>query len=359
MRKNKRMNKSNIALLIILISQLAFGQKESLDSFIENYAKENKFNGSILVQKDSLVLYQNSYGIADRRFNIPIKNNTKYKIASITKAFTAVLILQLRDNKKINLDETIDQYLSEYKGEASSKVTIHQLLNHTSGMRQIDTISSLNSAFRNGLGYLQRPNTSDQLLKLFEKDKLVNEPSKNWDYNNFEYVVLGKIIEKIYNQSYDEVLKNKILKPLKMENTGVIHTDEIINNLASTYFIGEDPNKLMPDLPVYMENWYASGSLYSCTKDLIKFSNAIFHENFITKESLDLMLRPGLNEYGYGVWIRGNGDLKVMERFGSIMGANSVWTQFLNKNITVILLSNTNLTDLGKFALNIGKELID
>ncbi len=353
------MRKYSIILFVILISKFTFGQKENLNSFIENYAKENQFNGTVLVQKDSLILYNNSFGIADRRFNIPIKNDTKYKIASITKAFTAVLILQLKDDEKLNLNETIDQYLPKYKGEASSKVTIHQLLNHTSGMRQIDTISSLNSAFKNGLGYLQKPNTSTQLLNLFEKDTLVNEPSKNWDYNNFEYVVLGKIIEKIYNKTYDEVLNDKILKPLKMKNTGVIYTANIINNLASTYFIGENPNKLMPDLPVYMENWYASGSLYSCADDLVKFSNAIFKNEFIKKESLDLMLSPGLNEYGYGVWIRGSGDLRVMERFGRIMGANSVWTHFLNKNITIILLSNTNLTDLGKFALNIGKEIIN
>ncbi len=353
------MRKLSIILSLILISQFAFGQQNYLNEFIENYAKENKFNGTILVQKDSLTLYNNSFGIADRRFNIPIQNHTKYKIASITKAFTAILILQLRDDKKLNLDKTIDEYLPQYKGEASSKVTVHQLLNHTSGMRQIDTISSLNSAFKNGLGYLQKPNTSTQLLNLFEKDTLVNEPSKNWDYNNFEYVVLGKIIETIYNKTYDQVLRDKILEPLSMENTGVLYTNDIINNLASTYFTDGNSDKLMPDLPVYMENWYASGSLYSCADDLMKFSNAIFKKNFITKESLDLILTPGLNEYGYGVWIRGNGDLKVMERFGSIMGANSVWTQFLNKNITVILLSNTNLTDLGKFSLNIGKEIIN
>lgn len=352
------MKKHPIILFIILISQFTFGQEESLNSFIENYVKENHFNGTILIQKDSKPLYINSFGIADRRFNVPIKNDTRYKVASITKAFTAVLILQLNDNKKLSLNQTIGEYLPEYKGEASSKVTIHQLLNHTSGMRQIDTISSLNNAFKYGLGYLQKPNTSTQLLNLFEKDTLVNEPSENWDYNNFEYVVLGKIIERIYNKSYDEILSEKILNPLNMKNTGIIYTNDIISNLASNYFIGEDPNKLMPDLPVYMENWYASGSLYSCIEDLAKFSNAIFKNSFIKKESLDLMLTPGLNDYGYGVWIRGNGELKVMERFGSIMGANSVWTQFLNKDITIILLSNTNLTDLGKFAMSIGKKII-
>ncbi|MGS2765177.1 serine hydrolase domain-containing protein [Sinomicrobium sp. M5D2P9] len=345
--------------IISLVCFASEAQPDKLNSFIDDYAKKNNFNGTILVQNGNQILFHNSFGIADRRFNVPINNNTIYKTASITKAFTSVLILQLKDNGKLDMNKTVDVYLPDYKGEAGSKVTIHQLLNHTSGMRQIDTISSLQNAFKYGLGYLQKPHTSDELLSLFEKDSLVNVPGKHWDYNNFEYMVLGKIIEKIYGKPYEEVLNEKILFPLKMKHTGVLHTNNIIENLASTYFTADNSQELIPDLPVYMENWYASGSLYSCTDDLIKFSNALFSGQLITKVSLDLMLTPGLDDYGYGVWVRGEGDLKVMERFGSIMGANAVWTQFLNKNITVILLSNTNLIDLGEFALSIGEKVME
>ena len=353
------MKKYSTIIVIILISQFTFGQKGSLNSFIENNVKENHFNGTVLVQNDSNILYHKSFGIAERRFDVSTTNETIYKIASITKAFAAFLILQLYDEGKLELYKTFNTYLPEFKGEASSKVTIHQLLNHTSGLRQIDTISSLKNAFKYGLGYLQKPNTSDQLLHMFEKDSLVNKPGEKWEYNNYEYIILGKIVEKLRNKSWEDILIEKILQPLGMENTGVLHTENIVTKLASTYFIGDDPKKLMPDLPVYMENWYAEGSMYSCTSDLIKLSNALFGLKLIKKESLDLMLTPGLGDYGYGVWIRGNGDLKVMERFGRIMGANAVWTKFLNEDITVILLSNTNLTNLGTFAMSIGKEVID
>ena len=143
-----------------------------------------------------------------------------------------------------------------------------------------------------------------------------------------------------------------------MRHTGVLRTDDIIKNLASTYFKATNSDKLIPDLPIYIENWYASGNLYSSTSDLIKFSNALFGLKLIQKESLNLMLTPALKEYGYGLWIRGVKDLKVMERFGRIMGANAVWTHFINKDITVIILSNTSLTNLGEYALGIGKEII-
>jgi CubicO group peptidase (beta-lactamase class C family) len=347
----------SITIIITLFSLSILGQEKTTEDFIQSYAKEHQFNGTVLVQKDSTVLYNKSFGVADRRFNVPVNNETVYKVASITKAFTAVLILQMFDNNKLELSRTINNYLPDYKGEAGSKVTIHQLLNHTSGMRQIDTISSLDNAFKYGLGYLQKPITTEQLLHLFEKDSLVNKPGEKWEYNNYEYIVLGKIIEKLYNKTYEEVLKEKILNPLKMENTGLIEEKNIIKNLASTYFTRKEPNILFNDIPVFIENWYAAGAMYSSPKDLLKFSNALFNLKLIKKESLNLMLTPGLEEYGYGVWIKGNESNKRMERYGRIMGANAVWMEFINEKITIIILSNTNLTDLGEFALGIHTKL--
>lgn len=346
-------------LCVLAFNPLNAQSKGSIDSLVSNYAHKNRFNGTVLVQKGTEIAYHKGFGIADRRFNVPIKKETIYKVASITKAFTAVLILQLRDCHKINLNETIDKYLIDYKGEAGSKVTIQQLLNHTSGMRQIDTITSLKSAFENGLGYLQSPHSSDQLFHLFEKDSLVNEPGEVWDYNNYEYIVLGKIIEEIYGKTYEEVLKERIFNPLDMNDSGLLFENDVIEDLASTYFVGEEPDILLSEFPYYIENWYAAGSMYSCSSDLAKFSNALFAHKLISSESLNLMLTPMLNEYGHGVWIRGVGDKKRMERYGSISGANAVWMHFLNKNVTIIILSNTNLTDLGDFALVIGNKLID
>lgn len=342
-----------------MVGQRSFCQKTNVQTYIKEYATENQFNGTVLVQKDTVIMYHESYGVADRRFDIPITNETAYKVASITKAFTAVLILQLYEQGKLDLKKSIDNYLPNYGSAAGSKVSVHQLLNHTSGIRQIDTISSIDNALKYGLGYLQKPYTSDQIFNLFKKDSIANTPGEKWEYNNFEYVILGKILEKIYDKSYDEILSEKILKPFGMDDTGLFDTKKIIPKIASTYFSIDGSEKLINDIPVYIENWYAAGALYSSTSNLIKFSNALFDYKLIKKETLNLMLTPHLEEYGYGVWIRGNDDYKVMERYGRIMGANAVWMRFLNKDITVIILSNTNLTNLGELALGIGKELIE
>lgn len=349
-------------LSFFLSCQYSFAQTDSLSQLITNYSKRHQFNGSVLVQRNNKTIYQKSFGIADRRFGTPISQETEYKVASVTKAFTAVLILQLYEQGKLDLNQKIKFYLPEYRGEAGTKVTIHQLLNHTSGMQNTDTVKSIANALKYGIGFYQKPYTSDQILNQFCSSPLVNTPGKKFDYNNGEYIILGKIIEALYHRSYEEILDEKILKPLGMHNSGMLYQNNIVKNLASTYFLRTNNHELINDLPVYMEDWYSAGAMYSCPADLIKFSDALFGLKLIRQTALDLMIKPGLDDYGYGVWIRdatgNNSKLKRVERYGSIMGANAILMHFLNENVTIIILSNTNLTDLGDYALNIGKSII-
>ncbi|UJH91710.1 beta-lactamase family protein [Antarcticibacterium sp. 1MA-6-2] len=340
-----------------MVGQQAVAQETQLNSIIQSYATKNNFNGTVLVEKDSAILFHKSFGIADRRFNIPINNETVYKIASITKAFTAVLILQLHEQGELDLNKPIKNYLPDYPDEVSLKVTPHQLLNHTSGIILIDTVSSVENAMKYGLGLYSTPNTTNQLLKSFINCSLVNEPGSKFNYNNAEYFVLGKIIEALYQKTYEKVLNEKILEPLGMTTSGMATEKDIIRNLASTYFSENNSDSLINDIPMFIENWYAAGAMYSSPPDLLKFSNALFGLKLINKENLDLMLTPGLDDYGYGVWIKGKGDERVMERYGSIMGLNAVWMRHLNKSTTIIILSNTNLTNLGNFASEIGSNV--
>lgn len=356
--------KSYFILLILFCcgQRVSFAQHKQLQQFITGYATKNQFNGTILVQKGTKTIYHQNFGIAERRFNIPISMHTNFKVASITKMFTAVLILQLFEAGKIDLNQHFNTYLPDYHGEAGFKVSVHQLLNHTSGMRNIDTVRKLENALKYGLGFYQKPYTSDQIIANFCSDSLVNIPGEKYDYSNSDYIILGKIIEACYQKTYEEVLNEKILKPLGMVGSGLLSDQKIIKNLASTYMTAPDDHHLIPDLPVYIENWYAAGAMYSNTRDLIKFSNSLFGLKLIAQKTLNLMMNPGLDDYGYSVWMRDitgeHKQYKRLERYGGIMGANAVLMHFLDKNITVIILSNTNSTDLGSYALNIGKIII-
>lgn len=350
-----------LLVYLLIINLNSSGQTTSLNDFIKKYATQHEFNGTILVQKGSKpILYHQSFGIAERAFNTPITNQTVYQVCSITKTFTAVLILQLVEKGVINLDKKIIDYLPSYKGQAGTKVSIHQLLNHTSGMKNIDTAKDANF-MRYGIGFFHTPYTLDEIVTNFCSDPLVNEPGTKFDYNNGEYLILGRILEEVYKLSYEQILNQQILVPLGMGNSGLLSHYKLTKNLATPYYKSATQS-IIPNLPIFVEDFSAAGAMYSSTTDLIKFNNALFDYKLIKKELLDQLLTPGLDEYGYSVWIRGGKgpDVKYkrMERYGRIMGANAAWFHYLNGNVTVIILSNTNFTDLGDFARKIGQFIL-
>jgi CubicO group peptidase (beta-lactamase class C family) len=352
-------------LTLALVAQGAPAEapSPSVESFSSSYAAEHDFSGTVLIQQKGEIRFARSFGLASRAFRVPNTVETKYKIASITKPFTAVLILQLRDQGKLDLQATIGTYLPDYAGEGAKKVTLHQLLNHTSGLANFDTVGDAATAIRSGLPTYQTPFTSDQLLEKFCSGKLVREPGTAFDYNNGDYIVLGKIVERLYGKPYETVLKEKILQPLAMNDSGLLHQSDIVPNLAETYFLRDDLKALAPDLPVYPENWYAAGAMYSTVHDLLKFSNALFGGKLLAQESLALMITPGLDDYGYGVWsyerkIAGKPH-RVVKRPGQIMGAQGQLYHLVDDGVTVVILSNVGNTDLDEFVAAIGKKVVE
>lgn len=357
------MIKHLLAIAIPLLPQFAGAQPPpTLDAFIDQYTKEHNFNGSILIQKGGRTDYAQSFGLANFQFKVPNTIDTKYKIASITKLFTSVLVLQLHEQGKLDLTKTIRVFLPDYTGEGGDKVTIHQLLNHTSGIENFDKVKSVEEAMKNGIPAYQLPQTTDQLLTKFSSGALVAKPGEKFDYNNADYIILGKIIERLSGKAYDALVKEKILDPLALTNTGMLYQHEIITGLASTYFMRDDLKALVNDLPVYPENSYAAGGMYSTAGDVLKFANALFGSKLLRKETLALMLKPGLDDYGYGLWVY---DMtvtgkkhRVAKRPGQIMGAQTQLFRLLDDDVTVVLLSNTGTTDLDEFVAAIGKKIV-
>lgn len=349
---------------ILLLAQNAFSQSPALDKFIASYVRANNFNGTILVQKrNGKTAFLKSFGYANFPFKVPNRIGTKYKVASLTKAFTSVLILQLFEQGKLDLDKTIGTYLPDYKGEARDQVTLHQLLNHTSGMVNSDRIPNLDYAVKNGFPLYQLPHTSDEILEKYCSEKLVNEPGKVFDYNNADYVVLGKIIERIYGKTYEQVLREKILDPLQMRDSGMIHQPDIVAGLADTYFYRDDSKTLTNDLPIYTENFYAGAGMYSTARDVLRFSDALFGGKLLKRATLERMFTAGLDEYGYGVWVYNDYDIngrkyKIVKRPGSTMGAQSMLFHILEADTTIIILTNTGTTSLDVFAAEIAKRAL-
>lgn len=347
-------------LSILALTFKLFGQSPEVDSFMISYVKDHNFSGTILIQKNDQTQYQNSFGLANRQFSIPNTNETKYKIASITKIFTSVLIMQLYEQGKIDLNSPVKTYIPDYSGKGADKITIHHLLNHTSGLPYIGP-KSKEDALDNGMEEFQMPHTIDDAIKNYYSHDLVNEPGKVFSYNNGEYIILGKIIENIYKKSFEEVLIQQILEPLGMNNSGLLFQYKIIKNLSDSYFTMSDSSGLVNDLPVYIQNWYSAGAMYSTSTDLSKFSKSLFSNKLIKQETLKLMLNPGLEDYGLGLWIyylEINGKkYKVIKRPGDIMGTKSMLVYLPDEYLSIILLANTDSTDLDDFSYQIINQM--
>lgn len=356
------MKKHLLIVVSSLLTIISAAQQPRYASYLDTFLRKNNFNGNLIVQVPDQPLYQKSVGLANMEHKVPTTVNTKYRIASLTKLFTAVLIMQLHEETKLDLNATIGQYLPTYKGEGLDKVTIHQLLNHTSGISNMDTVKSLESALQNGVPVYQQPLTSDQLLARYASGPLVATPGSTFDYNNADYVILGKIIEQLRGQRFDSVLHQYILLPLGMTNSGMAYQQRIIPALASNYFYLDDIKQLVPDLPFYNENWYAAGSMYATATDILKFSNALFGKKLLTQSSLDKMFVSGKEEYGYGVWVYEKYEINkkmytIIKRPGFIMGAQTMLFHILEANTTIIILCNTGTVSLDGLAASIAKRI--
>ncbi|HEU4556456.1 MAG TPA: serine hydrolase domain-containing protein [Longimicrobium sp.] len=336
-----------------------------LDSLITAYAREHGFNGTVLVQDGGRIRLHRSFGLAERAFRTPADTATRYRVASITKLFTSVLVLQLVQEGKLALQTPIHAYLPDYPGAGADRITIHQLLNHTSGIANFDReVTSFQQAIENGIEQYQKPHTTDALLRRCCSGPLVSQPGAAFSYNNSDYIVLGKIIERVTGKRFGEVLSERILRPLGLRNTGMLRQDTVMEGLASTYFFRDDTRTLINDLPVYIENWYAAGGMYSTTSDLLTFANALFgSERLLNTQMRGRLLAPGLDDYGYGLWsytFRRNGrEYRVAKRPGSIMGANAVLYRLADFDTTIVLLANTNQADLDVFAQRIANHFVD
>jgi CubicO group peptidase (beta-lactamase class C family) len=335
---------------------------QSLDRAIGASARDSDFSGVILVTERGRARYRSAFGLADRAFAVPATPDTRYRVGSVTKLFTAVLILQLAQEGRLSLDVPIRSALPDYPGDGGDRVTIHQLLNHSSGIAQWDTVSSYQEAFANGLEKYQRPLTPEAQLRLCCSGPLQHPPGEAFVYNNADYFVLGRIVERLTAKSFEDALAERILRPLGLASTGMLHWDRIVPALAPTYFWRDDRRVLIPDMPVYFENWYAAAGMYSSAADLATFADALYGGRLLRPEMLQRLLTPGLDDYGYGLWsysvTRAGRSWRVAKRPGSVMGANAVLYRLLDRDVSIVLLANTNRADLDVLAQRIADVLI-
>jgi CubicO group peptidase (beta-lactamase class C family) len=335
--------KKIIAIILIIVCQIGFGQTEKYAEVVNYYHSQKNFNGTVLVATNGKIDFLSGIGIANRQTDNKIKADSKFKILSITKTFTAVLILQLYEEGKLDLKETFGTYLPKYKGEAKEKVTIENLLTYSSAIP--------NLAEKLELKTYQLPLSIDDYIDTYCSNKLDTIPGKKSAYNNGDYMILHKIIENITGKSFEKNLEEKILKPLQMQNSYMLKSTDIIPGLVDSYTIDEKTNEFKNDEPYYIENFFGSGSMYSTVEDLLKFDSGIFNYKLLSKKTTELMIAPNraLENVAFGFWFAdgyGIFNTKFVYRPGGILGSNTNWIHTLENNKSIIVFSNTNATNL-------------
>ncbi|HET6891567.1 MAG TPA: serine hydrolase, partial [Pyrinomonadaceae bacterium] len=287
------------------------------------------------------VIYKKGFGLANMEWNIPNAPDTRFRLGSITKQFTATLIMQLVEQGKLKLDGKISDYLPEYRKEIGEKVTVHQLLNHTSG---IPSYTGLPGFFND---VSRDPYTVDEFIKKYTSNNLEFEPGSKFSYNNSGYFLLGAILEKVTGRTYEQVLKEKILDPLGMTNTGYDRHATILSKRATGYQKTPGGYANAPYLDMSLP--YSAGAMYSTVEDLYLWDQALYTDKVISAQSKELMFKPNLSDYAYGWVVRkavfgnGNGDgVPKIAHGGGINGFSTVIVRFPTQKHLIVLLENTS-----------------
>lgn len=340
---------SAIVLIIGIVELNAQEKAGTIDEFIQKTVEYNSFTGSALVADNQEVIFQKGYSFANREWNIPNDIDTKFRLGSITKQFTAAVILKLREEGKLKLEDKITDHIPYYRKDTGEKVSIHQLLIHTSG---IPSYTSHPDFFGKDS---KRDYTVEEFVKQYCMGDFDFEPGADWAYNNSGYYLLGVIIEEITGMTYAEALHHYILDPLNMKETGFDKYEEIISKRADGYLFLFIEYTNAPY--INMELPYAAGSMYSTVGDLFKWDQALYQPGLLTQESLDLMFTPHVaamgGHYGYG-WsivekdIDGDDEVeKIISHGGGINGFNTLISRIPEKGQLIVLLNNTGGAPLG------------
>lgn len=317
--------------LFLTMSQFGWAQtsfdKAKLDNYFQNLEANNKFMGSVAVSQNGQIIYSKSIGFADVEKNQKANENTKYRIGSITKTFTTVLVLKAIEDKKLSLDQTIEKFFPTVPN--ANKITIKQLLGHRSGIHN----------FTNDEDYLTwytQPKTEKEMVEHITKIGSDFEPDSKADYSNSNYVLLTYILEKIHKQSYADVVDKQIIKPLGLKNTkfgGKINT---ANNESKSYsYSGTWKEEPETDMSIPL----GAGGIISTPTDLTQFSDALFGGKLLKAESLELM-KTVVDGYGLGLFKVPFYDKIGFGHTGGIDNFTSMFSYFPDGNISYALTSN-------------------
>ncbi|MFN0013456.1 MAG: serine hydrolase [Saprospiraceae bacterium] len=298
---------------------------------------------AVLIAKGGQVVYQKAFGLDDLDKKTPLRPDMVFRIGSVTKQFTVVAILQLVQQKKIALQDDITRFIPDYPVKGK-KITVEQLLNHTSGIKSYTNMPLWTPAIQ------QMEMTPKALVDFFKDQPLDFEPGTQYAYNNSGYVLLGYIIEQVTGMPYADYLAKNVFQPAGLEHTFYENKPRPIKDWANG-FMKTDSGTYLPALPLSMSQPYAAGSLAANVEDLYRWTQAVFSGKLVSQDLLKKAHTPnvlpnGTNTgYGYG-WLMGYllGSPTV-EHGGAVNGFLSALIYLPKEDICVAILANCDCNE--------------
>ena len=327
-----------------------------IQQLMETRSAEGGFNGTVLVARHGNVLYKGAFGFANLEWKIPNDLETKFEIGSITKQFTAMLVLQFVNEGKIRLAGHVSEYLSYYRRDTGNRVTIAELLDHTSGIPNFLSIPGFLTGPESRTTY-----TVQEFVTRFCSGDLQFEPGTRFEYSNSGYFLLGAILERVSGKDYEQLLQTHILQPLGMRESGYTHWQTILPRRASGY---ERTPRGYENARFYdMSIPFAAGAMYSTVGDLLLWDQALYTDRLLPERLRDLLFRPNLQDYGFGwaIFVPKPGAPYAGESIamhgGAIFGFQSLIQRIPKYKELIVLLDNTDNPKLLEIARDVRAEL--
>ncbi|MDX1617635.1 MAG: serine hydrolase domain-containing protein [Balneolaceae bacterium] len=330
-----------------------------IDELVTSYTDLGLFSGSVLVADEGEVFKQ-GYGLANHSWEIENTPGTRFQIASLTKSFTAVLILQMAESGLLNLEAPLTIYLPDYPADYGADITIRQLLAHTSGIPDY-------TGFSEWADSTSRIETRPSVfLEHIAGRPLEFEPGTRFGYSNSNYYLLGIVIENVTSKTYGRVLQEQILVPGRLENTGYLFDRMVVDQMASGY--ERVANGVYEKAPYQSPSTaYSAGGIYSTVEDLYRWDQLLYTDRLLTGASRNRMFSERRSNYGYG-WVvgdiypndagkffkspfnfgfverrSGKGNYRTIWHWGSNPGYNALLVRVPENRWTIVILENQSL----------------
>ncbi len=313
---------------------------EKADALLDGLIQTNDPGMAVLVAREGKILFEKGYGMADPEHHVPVTPQTIFRIASITKPFTAIAILKLQEEGKLSINEKLSKYIPDFP--RGDEVTLSQLLTHTSGIHNYTDEPDF-------LRRVTNATTTKAIIEEMKKYPYDFDPGAKWDYDNSGYMLLSYIVEKVSGQSYGDFLHENFFQPLGMTNTGVYGANPGLPHEALGYSLGTNGFKRA----LYWDpSWCGgAGALSSTVEDLYRWNEGIFNGQVLDAASLKAAFTPVKGSegqvnwdagYGFGWFVGHYRGVREISHAGLMSGFRSYLVRVPDEKFTVAILVNTS-----------------